>query len=111
MIFGLIGLWCGIIALRSWLQVKKTGDITKSVFYPNDNNGVRKVCKDKAAYIKETNSKLLITGCVAVIYGGAEFVNAMVVPVEGVLIAIMFLTVMVLIWAGFSVGKMNKKYF
>lgn len=110
-IFGIVGMLCGFYALRSWYQVRKTGDIKKSVLYPANSSGLVKRCKDKEAYIKETLPKLLILGIMAEIYGAVEVYNAIVMPIKGALIASMVATGAVLLWAGISASKMNKKYF
>lgn len=111
-IFGIVGLFCGVYALRSWYLVKKTSDIKKSVLYPNMNNApVIKKCNDKEGYIKETLPKLLVIAVFASIYGVAELYNTYVTQIPMVLIPTMILLGIVLIWVMISVKKMNDKYF
>lgn len=110
-IFGIVGLWCAFLALRSWIQLKSTGDIKKSVLYPTNNTNLVMRCKDKEGYIKETLPKLLILGIVAGVYGIVEIINATVMPMKGLLIASMIVSGVVLVWAGIGAKKMNDKYF
>lgn len=110
-IFGIVGLFCGVYTLRSWFLVKHTGDVKKSVLYPNSNGPIQKQCKDREGYAKESLPKLLLLAIFASIYGAAELYNALVSPIGTVLIATMLLLGVVLLWVMLSVKKMNERYF
>lgn len=110
-IFGIVALFCGLYALRSWYLVKKTGDVKKSVLYPSGNGSITKQCRDKDGYRKETLPKLLFLAITVSLYGGAELYNALVTPIGSILILTMILLGIVLLWVMVSVKKMNDKYF
>lgn len=109
-IFGVVGMVCGIMALRSWYQVKKTGDYKKSLFYQN-NSPVVKRCKDVEAYNRETLPKLLIVGILAEFYGATELYNSWVTPIPEILVISMVVLFASLIWATVTTRKLNEKYF
>lgn len=108
-LFGIVGIACGVYAFYSCYQLRITKDITKSLLFPKEANP--KKCKDKEAYISETIPKLMIVGVLAIVYGIAELVNYYAVKIPVILLGSMILLGVVLIWAGFTAKKMNKKYF
>ena len=108
-VFGVIGLACGIYVFYACLQLKVKGLINTSILLPKSIYPDK--CRDKVGYIKEVFPKMLLFGTVITAYGVIELVNTYVVEVGALLAVFMILPFVVLIWFGVTISRLNKKYF
>lgn len=105
----LLILACGIYALYGAWVLKNEGRIIKTflVFKDTDVNS----CKDLQSYANLMSPKLGTLGAVMVVYGVISMLNAYVVDIHTLYVAIMIIFVLVLIWYGMEVKKAMNKYF
>ena len=108
-VFGVIGLGCGIYVFYACFQLKVKGLVNTSILLPKSIDPDK--CRDKVGYIKEVFPKMLLFGTVITAYGVIELVNTYVVEVGALLAVFMILPFAVLIWFGVTISRLNKKYF
>jgi len=108
-IFGIIFLAYGIYCIYACIMMKKTGKINKTILMSKDLEGQQ--CKDTAAYIREATPKVLVMGIGAIIYGGTDLINYYLFAVGYLNVIMMALFLAVLVWVGFGLSKLRKKYY
>jgi len=108
-IFGIIILACGVYCLYACMTMKKTGEINKTILMSKGMEGQQ--CKDTKAYIEEAIPKVFILGISAIVYGGADLINYHMLSLGYFNLVIMALFFIVLIWVGYGLTKLRKKYY
>ena len=80
-VFGVIGLACGIYVFYACFQLKVKGLINTSILLPKSIDPDK--CRDKVGYIKEVFPKMLLFGTVITAYGVIELVNPQIIETSG----------------------------
>lgn len=102
-------LACGVYCIYACITMKKTGEINKTILSSKGMEGQQ--CKDTKAYIQEAIPKVLVLGISAIIYAGLDLINYYLVSLGVVSWIMMGLFFGVLIWVGYSLNKLRKKYY
>ena len=108
-LFGIVALAGAVYAFYTAYILKMKKDITKSILLPKTVDPRK--CTDKNAYIEETVPYIILVGVIALIYGIVELVNLYVMPIGGVLLAVMALALAALAFVSVKVKNINEKYF
>ena len=108
-IFGIIIIVCGLYCIYACITMKKTGEINKTILMSKGMEGQQ--CKDTKAYIQEAIPQVMLLGISAIIYGGADMFNYYVFSLGFFNIVIMVIFFAVLIWVGFKLTRLRKKYY
>lgn len=108
-IFGFIIVVCGLYCLYACYMMKKTGEINKTILMSKGMEGQQ--CKDTKAYIREVVPLVTVLGIGALVYGGADLFNYYVTPLGYINIIIMGLFFVLLVWIGYKLTQLRKKYY
>ncbi len=109
LLFGLFGLGCGLYCMYSAYMMKKTGIINETLLV--DQVTRTKKCKDKTAFIQETNGQVWLLGIAATLYGTVCLLHAYVIKLDVLLWVIMALFFADLVMFSIKINKVKKKYY
>jgi len=102
-------LACGIYCIYACITMKKTGEINKTILSSKGMEGQQ--CKDTKAYIQEAIPKVQVLGISAIIYGVFDLINYYLISLGILSWIMMVLFLGVLIWVGYGLNKLRKKYY